>query len=241
SVPVVDKDTFYIDTGAVPPFESLVNDMKADKNQDGKISPEEFPDPAFRGAVLAIDREQGNKDGAVDAAEWNKALGLTQGANNSLLAVRVSNTSAGTNQSPSSDVKWRVTRLLSDVPSILLYKGVLYLVKRGGIATTLSPKTGEILKQGRIKDALASYYASPVAADGKVFFVSEAGRVAVVKAGGNDWKVLAVNDLGEECYATPAIAGGRIYVRTRRSLYSFGLVDKVERRRESRGVTEGRR
>jgi outer membrane protein assembly factor BamB len=241
SVPVVDKDTFYIDTGAVPPFESLVNDMKADKNQDGKISPEEFPDPAFRGAVLAIDREQGNKDGAVDAAEWNKALGLTQGANNSLLAVRVSNTSAGTNQSPSSDVKWRVTRLLSDVPSVLLYKGVLYLVKKGGIATTLSPKTGEILKQGRLKGALDSYYASPVAADGKVFFVSEAGKVAVVKAGGNDWEVLAVNDLGEECYATPAIAGGRIYVRTRSSLYSFGLVDKVERKRESKGVAEGRR
>jgi len=55
---------------------------------------------------------------------------------------------------------------------------------------------------------------APVAADCKVFFVSEAGKVVVVKAGGNDWEVLAVNDLGEECYATPAIAGGRIYIRT---------------------------
>ena len=123
----------------------------------------------------------------------------------------------------------------------MLYRGVLYLVKRGGIATTLSPKTGEILKQGRLKDALDSYYASPVAADGKVFFVSEAGKVAVVKAGGNDWEVLAVNDHGEECYATPAIAGGRIYIRTRSSLYAFGLVDKVEQRRESKGGAEGQR
>jgi outer membrane protein assembly factor BamB len=52
--------------------------------------------------------------------------------------------------------------------------------------------------------------------------VSEAGKVAVVKAGGVDWEVLVVNDLREECYATPAIAGGRIYIRTRSSLYAFG-------------------
>jgi hypothetical protein len=52
SVPVLSKDTFYVNTEAVPPFEMLVNVMKADKNQDGKISPDEFPDPAFRGAVL---------------------------------------------------------------------------------------------------------------------------------------------------------------------------------------------
>jgi outer membrane protein assembly factor BamB len=220
SVPVVDRDTFFVNTEAVPPFESLVNDMKADKNVDGKISPEEFPDPAFRGAVLAIDREYGNQDGAVDATEWNNALGLTQGANNSLLAVSIGKENGRTNQSPSNNVKWRVTKLLSDVPSVLLYEGALYLVKRGGIATTVNPETGEILKQARLKDALDSYYASPVAADGKVFFVSEAGKVAVVKAGGVDWEVLAVNDLREECYATPAIAGGRIYIRTRSSRWN---------------------
>jgi hypothetical protein len=44
----------------------------------------------------------------------------------------------------------------------------------------------------------------------------------VVKAGGKDWEVLAVKDLGEECYATPAIADDRIYIRTQDTLYSFG-------------------
>jgi outer membrane protein assembly factor BamB len=111
------------------------------------------------------------------------------------------------------------------VPSPLLYENVLYLVKRGGIVTTVDPETGEILKQGRLRDALDSYYASPVAADGKVFFVSEAGKVAVVKAGGKDWEVLAINNLGEECYATPALGEGRIYLRTRTTLYAFGQVD----------------
>jgi outer membrane protein assembly factor BamB len=99
---------------------------------------------------------------------------------------------------------------------------VIYLVKDGGIVTTIDPETGEILKPERLKDALDSYFASPVAADGKVFFVSQAGKVSAVKADGNDWEVLAVNDLGEECYATPAIADDRIYIRTQDTLYSFG-------------------
>jgi outer membrane protein assembly factor BamB len=106
----------------------------------------------------------------------------------------------------------------------LLYKEVIYLVKMGGIVTTLNPETGEILKQGRLKGAPDTYFASPVAADGKLFFVSETGKVAVVKADGKDWEILAVNDLNEECHATPAIAEGRIYIRTRSSLYSFGQV-----------------
>jgi hypothetical protein len=80
-----------------------------------------------------------------------------------------------------------------------------------------------------------------VAAAGKVFFVSDAGKVAVVKAGSDDWEVLAVNDLGEECYATPAIAGGRIYIRTRSSLYAFGLVDEAAGRRDTTGVAESQR
>jgi hypothetical protein len=69
-----------------------------------------------------------------------------------------------------------------------------------------------------------------VAADGKVFFVSEAGKVAVVKAGGSNWEILAIIDLGEECYATPAIADGRLYIRTRSSVYAFGQMAKAQTR-----------
>jgi outer membrane protein assembly factor BamB len=66
-----------------------------------------------------------------------------------------------------------------------------------------------------------SYYASPVAADGKIFFVSRSGVAAVLKAG-PDQELLAANELGDEVYATPAIADGRIYIRTRSTLYCFG-------------------
>jgi hypothetical protein len=55
-----------------------------------------------------------------------------------------------------------------------------------------------------------------------VFLVSHSGKVTVLKAGAQ-WEVLATGSLDETCEATPAIAGGRIYVRTHKALYAFGL------------------
>jgi outer membrane protein assembly factor BamB len=212
AVPAVGRDTFYVLGGSLPPFEVLSGPLQSDRNKDGKISPDEFPDPAFRDAVRAIDRASGNGDGAVDAGEWNKALGLSAGSNDALVAVHRGGT------------RWRVTKSLPTVPSVLLYRDVLYLVKDGGILTTLDPAKGVVLKQGRLKGALDRYFASPVASEGKVYFVSETGKVVTLRAGGPDWEVLAVNDLGDECYATPAVADRRLYVRTRGHLYAFGRV-----------------
>ena len=73
---------------------------------------------------------------------------------------------------------------------------------------------------GRTPQALEGYFASPVAADGKIFLVSETCKVTVLKAGAQ-LEVLAMNDLDEECWATPAIAGNSLIIRTRCSLYSF--------------------
>jgi outer membrane protein assembly factor BamB len=105
---------------------------------------------------------------------------------------------------------------------------VLYVVKEGGILTALNPKTGEILKQGRLKGALDDYYASPVGAAGKVFLLSQQGKATVIRAGG-DWEILASNDLEDETYATPAIVDDKLYIRTRRTLYCFA--DSVHDRR----------
>jgi outer membrane protein assembly factor BamB len=72
-----------------------------------------------------------------------------------------------------------------------------------------------------LKGAIDKYFASPVGADGKVFLISQDGTVSVVSATG-DWEILAVNALDDEVFATPAIADGRIYVRTKSALYAFG-------------------
>jgi len=118
-------------------------------------------------------------------------------------------------------LRWRFKRHLAYIPAPLIYDGVFYMVRTGGIVTSLDPATGALLKQGRTEKAPGEYYASPVAADGKIFLASEEGKVSVLKAS-PQWEVLAVNNLEEETYATPAISGGRIYVRTRGTLYCFG-------------------
>jgi outer membrane protein assembly factor BamB len=103
----------------------------------------------------------------------------------------------------------------------VVYDGLLYMVKAGGIVTAIDPATGQATKEGRSTDAPGDYTASPIAADGKVFLASVNGKVTVLKAGAQ-WDVLGVNDLGDEIHATPALAGGRVYVRTRGTIYCFG-------------------
>ncbi len=98
---------------------------------------------------------------------------------------------------------------------------VLYQIRNGGILTSLNPENGDVWKVGRTKEAIEPYFASPVAADGKVFLLSHSGKVTVVNAD-PQWEVLAVNDLNEDSQATPALAFGHIYIRTSKALYSFG-------------------
>ena len=94
-------------------------------------------------------------------------------------------------------------------------------MKEGGILTALDPATGSVLKQGRLQGALDFYYSSPVGADGKIFTASEDGHVSVIKAGA-EWEVLAVNDMNEPVYATPAPVDQQLFLRTRNTLYCFG-------------------
>jgi outer membrane protein assembly factor BamB len=119
-----------------------------------------------------------------------------------------------------ANIVWRFDKGLPNIPSPILYRGVLYLLREGGILTAFDPATGQIWKQGRVEGALGSYFASPVASDDKLYLLSQEGNLAAVRAG-KDWAVLKVSALGEECWSTPAIGGGAIYVRTQQALYCF--------------------
>ncbi len=81
-------------------------------------------------------------------------------------------------------------------------------------------QSGEIISQGRLREAIDPYYSSPVAADGHIYIVSLGGKISVLRAG-PEIEVVATHDLGEDCYATPALAGQEIYVRTTESLFAF--------------------
>jgi len=195
----------------LPAFAEVL--AKCDQNHDGLLGKDELPkewQPTGSWEAVDLDR-----DGLLNERDWN-FFRARRAAQNSLIAVRL----GGRGDVTDTNIVWRYSKALPDVPCPLVYKGVLYLVKTGGIATSLNPATGEVLRQGRLRGALEGYYASPVGADGKVYMISQAGKVSVLKAD-RDWELLALNDLEEETYATPAVAGGKIYLRTRDNLYCF--------------------
>jgi outer membrane protein assembly factor BamB len=118
-------------------------------------------------------------------------------------------------------IAWSKREGGSYTPTPIVYGGHLYVLQNSGILAVYDAKTGERLYQQRVGDKPGSYSASPVAADGKVYFSSEDGEIFVVKAGPK-YEQLAANPMGEVLMATPAIANGVVYVRGLRHLFAIG-------------------
>lgn len=216
--PLAHGDTLMISTlGSnepyMPTFAAVLSQY--DKNKDGRLSLEEFRGDADFGEHFGWIDQNGDK--FIDAEEWDKARALGVG-DWGAIAVRPGNARG---QLEPGAIRWRLQKNIPYIPAPLLYRGVYYIVKTGGIITSIDPATGRILKQGRSLGAPGEYYASPVAADGKVYLASTEGKITVLKAGA-EWEVLAVNEIGDEVSATPALVDGRVYLRTRGALYCFG-------------------
>jgi outer membrane protein assembly factor BamB len=103
----------------------------------------------------------------------------------------------------------------------LIYGERLYVLSENGVLVNYYLKTGEEIYRQRVGDKGATFAASPVAGDGHLYLASEEGDVYVVRDG-IEYKLAAVNPVGEPCMATPALAGGMIYVRTRSHLLGIG-------------------
>jgi len=194
---------------------------KYDKNNDRMIAKTELPTgpgrpPMERMLTGAFEAFDGNRDEKLNDKDWEVFRGMMS-AENGLLAIKM----GGQGDQTASAIRWRYQKPVPQVPSTLLYKGVLYMINDSGILISFDPATGNIIKQGRLHGAIDKYFASPVAADDKVYLIGQGGQVSVLKAMG-EWEVLGVNELDDEVYSTPAIADGRIYIRTRSALYAFG-------------------
>lgn len=216
--PLVQGDTLMVATQGntepwMPSFAATL--AKYDKDKDERLSRAEFRADEMNEHFGWID-ESG--DNLIVAEEWNKARDYGLG-DWGAVAVQPGNARG---QLKAEAVRWRFQKNIPYIPTPLLYQGVFYMVKDGGIITALDPATGKMLKQGRSPNALGEYYASPVAADGKVFLANTEGKISVLKAGA-EWEVLAVNEMGEEISATPALSNGRIYVRTRGAMFCFSV------------------
>ena len=114
---------------------------------------------------------------------------------------------------------WRTNRTVAETASPLLYDGKLYVLVQKGMITTYAAETGQILWRQRLSPG--AYHASLVGGDGKVYAFNNAG-VTTVFSTAPEYEQLAVNDLGERgSIASPAIAGGRLYLRTAKHLVSI--------------------
>jgi outer membrane protein assembly factor BamB len=112
-------------------------------------------------------------------------------------------------------VAWTVKRGVSNKPSILLVDDLIYMVGDTGIASCINAKTGEQVWQQRIG---GEYSASPVYADGRLWFFSEDGKTTVLKPG-RTFEQVGENRLDEGFLASPAISWKAFYLRTRTHLY----------------------
>ena len=184
-----------------------------DKDANGRLSQDELPDSTSKGFFRFVDLDH---DGFLNAGEW-KYFRDAMASRNAMLGIRL----GGRGDVTDTNLEWEYHRSVPQLPSPLLYRDILYMIDDGGIATSFRPGTGEVIARGRIRGAMGKYFASPVAADDKIYLVSETCRIAVLEPDGS-LEVLAVNDLDSTCYATPALAEGRIYIRTGEILYAFG-------------------
>jgi outer membrane protein assembly factor BamB len=118
------------------------------------------------------------------------------------------------------DIAWQLERGSSYTPTPIVYRGVLYVCIDNGVLSAYDVGSGKRLYQQRIAPESGGFSASPVAADGRLYFPSEDGIVYVVRAG-RTFDLLARNDMREMCLATPAVSGDLLLVRTRTHIYAL--------------------
>jgi len=131
----------------------------------------------------------------------------TSGRNGPTLAIRP----GGEGDVSQTHLVWKTRRGGPHVPSPAYFDGRLYLVGDMGVITCLNAETGDLLWQKRLRGRFSM---SPIEADGKLILTNESGTTFILDASQRDYTLLATNELDDTILATPAVLGGRIYVRT---------------------------
>ena len=195
------------------PFEAFAAAHDTDK--DGLLTLEEFPAGPVKGRYSQIDAD---KDGKVTKQEYEFVRGMFADAVNQVFAIKP----GGSGDITDTHVVWQQNKHLPYVSSPVAVNGRIFTMKSGGLASAYDTKSGSPIYQAERVDASGDYYASAVAADGRVYAISQRGTVVVLDATSDHLKVLARNDLKAPVFASPAIVDGVIYIRTDTQLMAFG-------------------
>jgi outer membrane protein assembly factor BamB len=192
--------------------------LVADKDKSGGLSREETPFFQKDGIYDFIDS---SRDGSITADELKATTAHMQGADFGLLALRDPGKAGG--DISGTHTAWKHQQGTAKVASPLLYRDRLWVVADGGLLTCTEPKTGKVIfeRQRLGKEGGGDYYASPVAADGRIFLCSTRGVVTVIEAA-DSLKILHQTNLGAPILATPALSGGLLLIRSGTTLWAFG-------------------
>jgi len=245
STPVVVGDRLVITAAGVqgevsnmtppPAFEEMVKQY--DRNGDGLIAYEEIPDELLftdrqtsdgkgnMSVKMALGMFGGVKPGdKLNRERWEQIRGSLTGFRTGdmnrtvVLCVRT----GGKEDVTQSQVLWKETKGVPEVPSPLVHEGRVYLIRSGGILVCRDLETGKLIYENRI-DSPGGYFASPVLAGDLIYLASDRGTVTVVRAG-DSFEVLGRNELKEPIYASPVIAGNTLLIRSPSQLWA--VVDK---------------
>ncbi len=119
----------------------------------------------------------------------------------------------------SSRVLWKYPSTTApDAASPLVTAGLVFMVNNDGIAYCLDADTGKEVWKERLQ---GEFRATPLANGGNVYFLGKSGKATIIEAARN-FRVISECDLGEETIASPAVAAGNLYVRTKKNVYRIG-------------------
>lgn len=130
-----------------------------------------------------------------------------------ILAIRP----GGSGNVTQTHIAWRTTEGAAYVPSPIIVGEYFLVVSDGGVAHCFEARTGKLAW----KERLGEEHASLISAEGRVYFLNDRGTVNVVKVG-PQFERVAQNEIGEKCFASPAISQGQVFLRGERHLFCIG-------------------
>lgn len=163
------------------------------------------------GIFRSIDK---NKDG-----KWTKEEYVGHMANRRGRPLLMAISPGGKGDIKDTHVSWELNRSIPEVPSPIFYQDQIYLVRNGGILAAVETEKGKQLYRGRL-GSTGGYSASPVAANGHLYLLSDEGVISVVKAG-KKFELVHKFQLSEAATVTPAIDSNTIYLRGEKHLWAY--------------------
>ena len=220
STPVFSKNKLYlaawtygVGVSRIPDFSELL--QEGDNNNDGVLSKNEAPPGSP--AKIHFPYVDADKDGVITNNEYDSLSDIFRNSKNTLMALDVSN---GATKEPT--ILWKFYKGLPYVPSPIVYREKVYIVKNGGMVSAFDQHTGKVFFQQERLGAIGDYYASPIAVGNRILFISQQGILTELAAS-EQFEIRSQLDLKETVFATPAISHNSVIVRTSASLVSFNL------------------